>query len=94
MDLVLLIVGMIVLGAVVGALAGVIWKGERPYGALGDYGLAILVAVVIGLVDWFVIPAMNFSDTVKYLGVATEPLLGALAVLWLLRRARRTAPGR
>jgi uncharacterized membrane protein YeaQ/YmgE (transglycosylase-associated protein family) len=94
MDLVLLIAGMVVVGVLVGILAGVIWKGDRPYGFWGDYGLAILAAVVIGLMDWFVIPAMNFSDTVKYLGIATEPLLGALAVLWLLRRARKPAPGR
>jgi hypothetical protein len=39
--------------------------------------------------DWYVIPAMGFSDTLKYIGVATEPAIGALLVLWLIRRARQ-----
>jgi len=45
--------------------------------------------VVIGLIDWFVIPAMGFSNTMKYLGVALEPALGALLVLWIIRRAKQ-----
>jgi len=89
MDIIILVVAMVVVGVIVGALAGVIWKGERPIGVAGDYLAAILTAVVVGLVDWFVIPAMNFSDTMKYLGVASEPLLGALLVLWIIRRAKR-----
>jgi len=49
----------------------------------------IVTAVVVGLLDWFVIPAMNFSDSMKWLGVIFEPPLAALFVLWLVRRAKR-----
>jgi hypothetical protein len=45
--------------------------------------------VIIGLLDWFVIPAMGFSTLMKYLGVAFEPALGALAVLWIIRKAKK-----
>lgn len=89
MEILILIVAMIAVGVVVGAVAGIIWKENRPIGVQGDYVVAIVVAVAVGLLDWFVIPAMGFSDTLKYLGIATEPALGALLVLWLIRRARR-----
>lgn len=89
MDLLILIVVMIVVGLLVGTLAGVIWKGNRPIGVQGDYIAAIITTVAVGLLDWFVIPAMGFSETLKYVGVALEPALGALIVLWVIRRAKR-----
>ncbi len=84
-----LIVAMIVVGLIIGALAGLIWKDKRPIGVTGDYIVAVISAVAIGLIDWFVIPAMGFSDTMRNLGVAIEPAAGALIVLWLFRVARR-----
>jgi hypothetical protein len=33
---------------------------------------------------------MGFSDTLRNLGVAIEPALGALLVLWIIRAAKRT----
>ena len=89
MDILILIAAMVVVGAVIGALAGPIWKGNRPIGAGGDYAVAILTAVVVGLIDWLVIPAMGFSDMLKWAGVATEPALAALAALWVVRRVKR-----
>jgi uncharacterized membrane protein YeaQ/YmgE (transglycosylase-associated protein family) len=88
MDLVILIVVMVVIGLVIGALAPKIFKGEAPFGSRGDYIASVLSTVIIGLMDWFVIPAMGFSDTMKYLGVALEPALGAVLVLWLIRKAK------
>ncbi|MFC2064013.1 GlsB/YeaQ/YmgE family stress response membrane protein [Chloroflexota bacterium] len=88
MDIVLMLVAMVIVGLVAGWLAGLIWKTNRPIGVSGDYIVAVISAVVIGLIDWLVIPAMGFSDTVKYLGIATEPLLGALLVLWIIRKAK------
>jgi uncharacterized membrane protein YeaQ/YmgE (transglycosylase-associated protein family) len=88
MDILILVVAMVIVGLVIGALAPRIFKGEAPYGARGDYIASVLSTVIIGLMDWFVIPAMNFSDTVKYIGIALEPALGALVVLWLIRRAK------
>jgi hypothetical protein len=32
---------------------------------------------------------MNFSDTMKFIGLATEPVLGALLVLWVVRKAKK-----
>jgi uncharacterized membrane protein YeaQ/YmgE (transglycosylase-associated protein family) len=89
MDVVILIAAMIVVGLIVGWLAGPIWKGKRPIGTNGDYIAAVITALVVGLMDWFVIPAMGFSETMKYLGVALEPALGALIVLWIIRLAKK-----
>jgi uncharacterized membrane protein YeaQ/YmgE (transglycosylase-associated protein family) len=89
MDIVILVIAMIVVGLIVGWLAGPIWKNKRPIGVRGDYIAAVATAVAVGLLDWFVIPAMGFSQTMKYAGVAIEPALGALAVLWVIRVAKR-----
>lgn len=89
MGVVPLIIAMIVVGLIMGWLAGLIWKDNRPYGVTGDIIVAILTAVVIGLIDYFVIPAMGFSENMKWLGVALEPASGALLVLWIIRRAKR-----
>ena len=87
MDFVIVIIAMIVVGLLMGAVAGGIWKENKPIGVRGDYLVAILSAVVIGLMDWYLIPAMGFSDAWKWLGIVFEPALGALAVLWIIRRA-------
>ena len=87
---ILILIGiMIVVGLVVGYIAGLIWKDERPIGVKGDYIVAILSAIVIGLLDWFVIPAIGFSQTLKLIGVVLEPPFGALAVLWVIRIAKK-----
>ena len=89
MEIVILVAAMIVVGLIAGWLAGPIWKDNRPIGVQGDYTAAIITAVVVGLMDWFVIPAMGFSDSLRNLGVAMEPFLGALLVLWIIRRAKK-----
>ena len=88
MEIVILVVVMVLVGLLIGALSPKIFKGEAPYGQRGDYIASVLSTVIIGLMDWFVIPAMGFSDMMKYLGVALEPALGALIVLWLIRKAK------
>jgi uncharacterized membrane protein YeaQ/YmgE (transglycosylase-associated protein family) len=88
MQIVILIAAMILVGLLMGFIAGLIWKDNRPIGASGDYIAAVLSAVVIGLLDWFVIPAMGFGDTIKWLGVALEPAASALIVLWIIRKAK------
>jgi len=89
MNIVILIVAMIVVGLIAGWLAGPIWKNKRPIGVRGDYTAAVITAIVVGLMDWYVIPAMGFSDSLRNLGVAMEPFLGALLVLWIIRIAKR-----
>jgi uncharacterized membrane protein YeaQ/YmgE (transglycosylase-associated protein family) len=88
MEILLVVAAMVVVGLLIGALAGVIWKDNRPIGVRGDYIAAVIAAVVTGLLDWYVIPAMGFSDTLKYIGILTEPPLVALAVLWVIRKAK------
>ena len=88
MDILLLILAMIIVGVVVGYVAGLIWKENRPIGVKGDYVVAVITAVLTGILDWVVIPAMGFSDTIALLGVIFEPPLMALFVLWLIRKAK------
>ena len=89
MEIIILIAAMVLVGLVTTVLAGVIWKGERPNGVGGDMLAASLTAIIFGLIDWYVIPAMGFSDTMKIIGIMFEPLLGALLVLWLMRRVKK-----
>jgi uncharacterized membrane protein YeaQ/YmgE (transglycosylase-associated protein family) len=89
MDILILIVAMIVVGLIMGWVGGLIWKDNRPIGVQGDYIAAVITAVAVGLIDWFVIPAMGFSNTMRNLGVALEPALGALIVLWIIRAAKK-----
>jgi uncharacterized membrane protein YeaQ/YmgE (transglycosylase-associated protein family) len=85
----ILVLAMVVVGLVIGFVAGLIWRDERPIGVQGDYIVSVVSTVVIGLIDWYVIPAMGFSETLKIVGVIVEPPLGALLILWTIRRARR-----
>ena len=89
MEIIIIVVAMVVVGLLIGWLAGLIWKGNRPIGVRGDYLLSVIVAVVVGLMDWYIIPAMGFSDTLKYIGIAFEPALSALLALWIVRLAKR-----
>lgn len=89
MTVLILIGAMILVGLLMGFIAGLIWKDNRPIGVRGDYIVAVLSAIVIGLLDWYVIPAMGFSDTMRNIGIAIEPALGALGVLWIIRLAKR-----
>ena len=89
MQIVYLVAAMIVVGLIIGWLAGPIWKNKRPIGVRGDYIASVITAVAVGLMDWYVIPAMGFSTTMRNLGVAMEPALGALIVLWIIRAAKK-----
>jgi uncharacterized membrane protein YeaQ/YmgE (transglycosylase-associated protein family) len=80
----------IVSGLVVGLLAASIWKGERPYGELADYGLAVILAIIIGAVDWFLITdLLGIEGGLKFLLAVSEPPLASLVGLWILRKIKR-----
>jgi len=89
MTILIIIGAMLVVGLIVGWVAGLIWKDNRPMGVRGDYIVAIIAAIATGLMDWYIIPAMGFSDTIRNVGIALEPPLAALAVLWLIRVAKK-----
>ena len=84
MEILYVVLAMIVIGLIVGYIAGLIWKDD-----FNNYPTAVIAAVITGLLDWFVIPMMGFSDTLKWIGVALEPPLVALGVLWLIRYSKR-----
>ena len=88
MQALIVISAMIAVGFLIGYLAGFIWKDNRPIGVRGDYIAAIISAVIMGLIDWFLIPAMGFGDAIRLLGVIFEPPATALIVLWVIRKAR------
>lgn len=87
--IVILLVAMVLVGLLMGAIGSLIWKENKPLGAAGDYIVAVITTIAIGLLDWYVIPAMGFSDTWKYLGVAMEPAMSALIVLWIVRKVKK-----
>ncbi len=89
MNILILIIAMIVVGVIIGWLAGPIWKNKRPIGMSGDYIAAIITALAVGFLDWFVVPAMGFSDNLRNIAVAVEPAIGALIVLWIIRAVKR-----
>lgn len=88
MEIAYLVLAMTVVGLIIGWLAGFIWKDRNPEVARTDYIAAIISAVVVGLLDWFVVPAMNFSDILRNIAVAIEPAGAALLVLWIIRKAK------
>lgn len=87
-EVLILIAAMTGVGIIIAVLAGLIWKDNRPIGVTGDYIASILSAIIMGLVDWYLIPAMGFGDTIRWLGAILEPPAAALIVLWIIRKAK------
>ncbi len=85
MEILYIVLAMIVVGLIVGYIAGLIWKDDRK----GDYTVAVIAAVITGLLDYYVIPMIISNETLKWIGVALEPPLVALGVLWLIRYSQR-----
>lgn len=88
MEIVILVIVMILVGVLVAALAPKIFKGEAPYGVRADYIASVTAAVLMGFLDWFLIPMIIDSETLKFIGVALEPLFTSVIVLWLMRKAK------
>ncbi len=84
MEILYLILAMIAVGLITGFVAGLIWKDD-----FNNYPTAIIATVITGLLDWFVIPMMGFSETLKWIGIIAEPPLTALFVLWLIRYSKK-----
>jgi len=90
MQQVLIIVGIMILyGLIIGFVAGLIWKKNRPIGVKGDYLVALLSTIGFGLLEWFLLPALNFSPIFTLIGVLGEVPFIALAILWLIRYMNR-----
>jgi uncharacterized membrane protein YeaQ/YmgE (transglycosylase-associated protein family) len=63
MEIVILIVAMVVVGLIAGWLAGPIWKNKRPIGLRGDYIAAVITAIAVGFMDWYLIPKWVSATT-------------------------------
>lgn len=89
MTLVIMFLIWLLLGAIAAVLAGNIWHGNRPIGERGDYLVAIVFAVLIGVADWYLLPMMNITGTLRFLVAVVEPFLSALIALWVVRLIKK-----
>ncbi len=89
MSIFVLVAIWIVIGLLVGLAASSMWKEDRPYGEAGDYLIAIVVSVLTGLVDWYVLPQLGIEGTLKFIAAVIEPPVVALLVLWAIRRFKK-----
>lgn len=89
MSAIILVVAMIVVGLIIGWLAGPIWKNKRPIGVRGDCIASVITANAVGLMDWYVVPSMGFSVLLRNVSIVIEPALSALFVLWIIRAAKK-----
>ncbi len=88
MEIVLLIAAKVVVGLIMTYVSKLIWKDELPVAMPNAYIVGVVTTVVVGLLDWVVIPAMGFSDTLKYVGAALEPALSVPLVFWIIKKAK------
>jgi uncharacterized membrane protein YeaQ/YmgE (transglycosylase-associated protein family) len=89
MEILIVAGAMIPIGLLMGFVAGKIWKDDRPIGVKGDYAVAVVVTVLTGVLEWYLLPLIGIGQTVTIIAVAIEPALVALLVLWLIRVAKR-----
>jgi uncharacterized membrane protein YeaQ/YmgE (transglycosylase-associated protein family) len=86
MTIVVLIAIWVVIGLLMALLAGTIWKGERPYGEIADYAVSIVLAVLMGFVDWYLVPViLGVEGALLFLISVLEPAATSLIGLWIIR---------
>ena len=47
MGVLIVIVAMVIVGLVMGFIAGLIWKADRPIGVAGDYIASVITTVIV-----------------------------------------------
>ena len=93
LTIIVLVAIWIVIGLLMAVFAGSIWKGERPYGEMVDYLVSIVLTVLTGFADWFLVPALlNIEGSLLFIIAIIEPAAAALIGLWVLRLIKRRAP--
>lgn len=86
---------MFVLWVVVGALTGwvvpLLARSKPPYGLIVDVVVSVVVMILVGLMDWFIIPAMfpTWGGPIVFVAALLEPFFSVLVVLWLMRWWKR-----
>jgi ABC-2 type transport system ATP-binding protein len=88
MELLVMLDVWIGLGLLAGWLAGRIWKQPRPIGLRGDLGLAVGLALITGLVDWFVLPLLGITGPIAIAAAIIEPLFVVFIALWVIRKIK------
>jgi uncharacterized membrane protein YeaQ/YmgE (transglycosylase-associated protein family) len=89
MSIVVLIAIWIIIGLLIALLAGSIWKDKRPYGEIADYVVSILLAILTGLLDWYLVADwFNFEGVLKFAIAVLEPPFVSLLGLWLMRKVK------
>jgi uncharacterized membrane protein YeaQ/YmgE (transglycosylase-associated protein family) len=76
------LIGWLIFGGVVGAIAKLLMPGKDPGGCLATIALGILGSVVGGLIVGLVVPGRSMLDPTGWIG----SILGAILLLWLYRR--------
>jgi uncharacterized membrane protein YeaQ/YmgE (transglycosylase-associated protein family) len=76
------LIGWLIFGGVVGAIAKLLMPGKDPGGCLATIALGILGSVVGGLVVGLIVPGRSMLDPTGWIG----SILGAILLLWLYRR--------
>ena len=91
MSLAILFIIWIVMGLGIGYYADGIFKGDRPYGVNGDLIAGLLSAIIVGLMDWYLIPLIfpDMQQLLIFLAAILEPLLSILIVLWIMRYIKK-----
>jgi uncharacterized membrane protein YeaQ/YmgE (transglycosylase-associated protein family) len=85
------LIGWLIFGGVVGAIAKLIMPGKDPGGCLATIGLGILGSLLGGIILGLLLPGRTMFDAAGWIG----SVLGAILILWLYRRwAKNRAVGR
>ena len=86
-SLIVLLMILVVIALLIGYYADRIFKGARPYGLNGDLIAALLTAVGVGLLDWYIVPMVmpGLTRLMVFLSSLAEPTISVFVVLWLMR---------
>jgi hypothetical protein len=84
----------VLLGLLVGAMAGLVGRGDPPYGPAVDIGASVLTMIGIGMLDYAILPLLGYTGTLRFVAMVAEPLIAVVIVLWLLRAIKRRRSGR
>ncbi|HEY85784.1 MAG TPA: hypothetical protein G4N96_11820 [Chloroflexi bacterium] len=90
-SLFLLLAILVVLALIIGYYASSIFKGARPHGLNGDLIAAVITVIVVGLMDWYIIPMIlpGMSPLLVFISSLIEPVVSAFIVLWVMRYLKR-----
>lgn len=79
----------VIIGLLIGILAGFIWKDSRPISESGDIIVSIIASILTGLADWYLLPLMGMEGAIRFIAAIAEPAIVALLVLWAIRRFKK-----